>query len=276
MGTELVLNDVPLNLDDVHLGSLVPNINYPHQDALIARAATASDYTARKRKLVTTRLDSKKSHSLTAYLTKLLSVEHGGAGEKHLDLSALEGVVYELRQPKKWFQELCAMPEVRMWLEAGINEGLESYFITGIRTLKDARVERRGQASARTKVEGKAPIGEAMGVPRPVGDKAEAGISASHTTESEKVDVGEMEGERIYAVCFRRVKYKWYKKSSVDSAFLESTNTWVPISDDTRGDEEKLLEVDIFDVDEVSVAIAPEEMELKIAEEGEVDYLQSE
>jgi hypothetical protein len=106
----------------------------------------------------------------------------------------------------------------------------------------------------------------------------DVGVTGSHASRDDREDEGEMEGERIYALGFRRVKYCWYKKASVDTAFLETHNTWEPFSDTrTSGFEDssaKVIEVQLEDDDEISwLAGAPDGLDLRVEEDGEEDCI---
>jgi hypothetical protein len=274
MSVGLILTNVPLNFDDVKLGSLVPNPKYPHQDACVGKAVTPVDYSARKRKTVSTRLDSTHDRTLSGYVTTLFSTCHSASGESHFELSAPEGIVYELRNPKTWFRELCTLPDVRTWLEATIDEGEDTYLVIGLRTLRDARITQHDQTSRSTELEAKAPVGEAVGaaVGGSVGGAADAGLALKFAEEKGKNEAGELEDERIYAVGFRRIKHHWYHKASVDTVILDSLNIWEPFSDIRTGIEDgKLLQVDIDDGELWQVAGLPEGVQLKIEEDGDGD-----
>ncbi len=151
MAGKLILTDVPFTLENIPLGSLIPNIRYPHQDALAAKTAVVGmDYTARKQKNFNTLLNSEHALSFSTYLTKMLSIEHDSERNAHVELSSLEGVVYEMSQPKKWFKDLCTMTEVQEWLQEGIDAGQDSFMIMGFCTLKDAKLEKRGASCCRS------------------------------------------------------------------------------------------------------------------------------
>lgn len=275
MASKLILTDVPFTLETIQLGSLIPNARYPHQDALAAKPATVDkDYTARKQKNFKTLLNSEHALSFSAYLTKLLSIEHDSGRKAHLELSSLEGVVYEMSQPKKWFKDLCTMAEVREWLQEGIDDGQDAFMITGFRTLKDAKLDQHGYSSAQTKAQANIPVGDAIGAIA-AGEVANVGTKGSHISKQEQLDSAEMEGERIYAICYRKVKFRWHQRSSVDDAFLQSRNIWRTLSD-TRSDAEedgKLLEVDIEDSDEGFEGVTPGAKSLQMEEDKEVYVL---
>jgi hypothetical protein len=238
----------------------------------VGKAVKPADYSARKRNTVNTRFDSRHELSLSGYVTNLFSARHNASGESHLELSAPEGVVYELRYPKAWFRELCSLPAVRTWLEETIDEGENAFLVIGLRTLKDARITQRDQTSRCTGLKATAPVGEAIGVP--TGGAADVGLEGKHAADEGREEAGELEDERIYNVGFRRIKYRWHRKASVDTAVLDSHNIWEPISDTRTGLEDgKLLEVDVDDEEVWDVPGVPDGAQLKVEEDVDDDYI---
>ena len=129
---------------------------------------------------------------------------------QRLELSSKEGVIYEMNQPKKWFRELCKLKEVQDWLQEGIDDGQDTFMIIGFRTLKDSKLEQRGGATSQTAFNVEAPIGEAISGTS-LGGAANVGMKGKHASKEEQEDSAEMEGERIYALCYRRVKHSWQR-----------------------------------------------------------------
>jgi hypothetical protein len=275
MGTKLILTDVLFTLEDVRLGSLIPNIRNPHQDALAPiTAIQGKDYTVRTQKNFKTLLSSEHKSSFTTYFTKLLSIEHDSASKEHLELSSKEGMIYEMNQPKKWFKDLCKLKEVQDWLQEGIDDGQDTFMIIGYRTLKDAKLEQRGEAASQTKFQADVPIGEAISAAAS-GGVANVGLKGNHASREEHEDTAEMEGERIYALCYRRVKHSWHEQKSVNNAFLQSRNIWRTFSDTRTDDDDdgKFLEVDIEDYDEEFLDGPPESRPLLMEMGNEVYIL---
>jgi hypothetical protein len=83
------------------------------------------------------------------------------------------------------------------------------------------------------------------------------------------MDKARMEGERIYAFCYRKVRFSfWPWKDKVKSRKLEASNFW-RISSDNRGnddgEEDEALEVGIEELD------AEEEENVALFEIGRVE-----
>ena len=108
--------------------------------------------------------------------------------------------------------------------------------ITGFCTLRDAKLGQRGEATSQAIFQADIPVGQAMGGVAP-GGVADVGFKGSYTSKEEHEDTAEMEGERIYAFCYRRVRRSWHERKSVDNMSLQSRNIWRTFSD-TRTDDE--------------------------------------
>ncbi len=207
MASKLILTDVPFTLKDVQLGNLIPNIRTPHQDALASKTAIeGKDYTVRTQKDFPKLLNSEHTLSFSTYLPNLLSIEHGSRSNIHLELSSKGGTVYEMCQPKQWFKDLCNRKEVQGWLQEGIADGQNTFMNTGFCTLRDAKLGQRGEASSQAISQVDVPVGEAMGGVAP-GGVADVGFKGSYTSREEHEDTAEMKKERIYALCYRRVRH---------------------------------------------------------------------
>lgn len=73
-------------------------------------------------------------------------------------------------------------------------------------------------------------------------------------------------GEQIYAVQYRKLKFKWFSSRSIESSFLEPNNRW-KICSEVRGDEEE-GEDDVVEV-EISEDGADDEDEESESEDEE-------
>jgi hypothetical protein len=283
----LILPDVPLNLDDVQLGSLVPDPRQPHLDALVAKALKLGDITARTRRSVIARLDASRDASLSANLTRIFRGHVAAGASAQLKLEAAEGAVYELRKPRTWFATLCSLPKVRTWLEEGADDDQDAWLVIGLRTLSDARIRREDRVSHTAELQVSLPVSQAVANATPagpaaaavVGDSLDMGASGNIVSQAGMQEEGEMEGERIYAVGLRRVKYRWYKKSTVNAALLDSHTVWESVSDvrtaSTKDGDVKVVEVQLMGDDKETpwASAALGDVELGIEEDGEDDYI---
>jgi hypothetical protein len=260
MSSKFILTNVPFLLEDVQLASLVPDIRNPHQDALSAlEVIKGVDFSVRDQRNLKVLLNSAESSFFRTHLTKLASLYHKGSENGRLELSTTEGRVYELKQPKSLFKKLCSMQTVRTWLQEGIEDGQETYFIVGFRTFLNAMTSEQKNYSSHASAQASVPVGEVVGgAAYPVlRDTLDIGLAAGVGKGSDTGEASEIPGERIYAICYRKIAFKMFRARQADTAFLES-NLWKMVSDN-RGhpeDEHEVVQADLGDIDEVSQAVS--------------------
>lgn len=198
--------------DEILLGSLIPDIRYPNQDA--HRAAI-------KEPDVSVRVD----HAFEEYfadksvpgswikkiISKVFSTSDISASTAHWHVEADESRNYMLAQPRALFEHVCSLPYTRAWLEDCFQYGDTVYLIVGYRTALNARLTHKN-----------------------------AGESMSPSTSRR------ISGERIYAACYRKVEFRSLK--GVQSAYLTTKNCWKLFSDARSGKRNNdFLEVNIQD-----------------------------
>lgn len=253
MARHLKFSTAPYTLSDIPLGSLVPNVRYPNQDALsVLTAKLDTDYTARDQQHFKGLLDRTSDFTLRAQITRLLSIPRSKSDSGSIEVQAERGILYELTQPKIFFRLACAEPKVRTWLQEGLQEKLESYFVVGLRTFHDATVGHKAKLESQTKVDGSAPIGEVVeantGVG--VGDAADISMGKDKDKAQKSEETFATPGEYIYAICYRRIILR---TKSVSTASLDKTNEWKLYSetreDDPSSSLQEACEADLEDED---------------------------
>jgi len=136
-----------------------------------------------------------------------------GAADDTFSVTADEARVYSLLQPKTVFKVLCDDNEVKKWLQDGYQDKQDSYLVIGYRTLLNAVLISRNHPSS--------------------------------TTQRNRNF--ETTGERIYSICYRKVRYRFIQ-SSVEPA-LHSGNRWKSYFKIRGAKEEEYCEVDLEDED---------------------------
>jgi hypothetical protein len=167
-----------------------------------------------------------------------------------VQISAFEGHIYELRSRKAIFKALIARDDVREWLQEGILTDDKSYMVVGYRTFSDASTTRQAQASREVAGQVDLPLADAaVGIPgagQVLGLDVSAG--AGRAVSSDSNQQAKFPGERIYAVCYRRVKFGFIRK--VDNAQLEGTNQWI-MYPETKGavtdEDAEVVDADLDD-----------------------------
>lgn len=249
MPSRLIMSNVPYTLQDIQLASLVPNILNPHQDALHPPALVAgSDFSWRNQQDVHIWLANTEESLLATQLTRLISLSYSQGMNKTLRLSSCEGRIYELKQPKSLFRRLCSQDNVKTWLQDGIEDGADSYFIIGFRTFFNAKLSQLSQDESQI-------FGHAH-TPAPIGgkalsDMADVGLTGERNKESIGHEGFVVPGERVYAICYRKIRFRWFKVHDAKNAILERTNQWIMCSRnraelDTDSD---IVEADLGDED---------------------------
>ncbi|KAI9861601.1 MAG: hypothetical protein M1813_005211 [Trichoglossum hirsutum] len=231
-------------IDDVPLGSLVPDKRYPHQDALSVAQLVEDDYSVRVDRNFRERMHTGSKSFFRTVIMRLVSASANIETHNYSQLSSVEGRTYELRRPKDVFRQLCTREDVQRWLEDGYIGRLEAYFIIGYRTFLDGKLVRQDHSSSSS---------ARIQIPTGAGQTPVAGLGAEMVAELSHSAGGggeyEMVGERIYAVCYRKVNFKLSK--GVRGPFLEPGNRWRPFfkrSEDPG--EATIIEAYIGDEDE--------------------------
>jgi hypothetical protein len=259
MPARAVFTTVPFTLQQVQLGSLVSNVRQPHQDALHCPRPLERnrDWFERDQVNYEGHLHTRFVSRFRACLTQLFAVWRSHTRTDGLQLSAIKGNVYELSAPETLFEGLCGVKAVRAYLERNIEKGRDTYFIIDATALKE------DQDSSHMGGQAHIPVAALTGapIPPPLDQAADLEMSTEQEKETAKEEAWTTPGERIFAICYRRVGYKWYESSNVDKGVLESTNRWRIVTDnkgagDDDDDDDEDVEADLTSSDELDGAIA--------------------
>jgi hypothetical protein len=253
MSPKLIFSPIPFSLSDVPIDSLVSDLRYPNQHALsVLTPEEPNDLSVRPQKDFKDLLESDTKFSFHAHVTRLLQLSRGKSSCGTLDLSAKEGKIYELKSLKAIFRKLCGDRKVRTWLQEGIEDKQDTYFVTALRTFLDASINKGDRSERGIGVEGGVPIGEVVTTTTttgaPFGDPADvtAGVDKSERLRGE--ESFRMEGEFIYAIGYRKVILK--KLLEQGTATLERDNIWRLYSDTRVGNTRNFeVEYEVFEAD---------------------------
>lgn len=279
MSPKPVFTTIPYTLDDVQLASLVPNIRNPNQDALSLRSlVTGADVSVRVQKNFQARLKNGTNSMFRARLSRLLSLLHDKEDVSATQISALEGRMYELKQPKALFKEICTRKQVQEWLQEGLEDGQDTYFVVGYHTFFNAKMLEQNHSASHNHGEVRIPVAEGVAaIAGPlVGTALDASLSASKEAMDYEIESSELPGERIYAICYRRILFKWFKAGQADAAYLEPKVRWKMVSDDRAPNvDDEEVEVDLDDQDKLEGAV-PDKQYITADEEGYIYLLDDE
>ncbi|KAL8372266.1 hypothetical protein RB595_001858 [Gaeumannomyces hyphopodioides] len=286
MGADLVtslLFKQPLPVSSISLGRLVrdplyPDVNYydpipsphtsspaagqkPHEQAEQPEALPASQATEIRVEDFENTLEAARGTRLELSLLKLLS-RLSLQGSASTTLRSRLCVVRGLRDADAFFLTACRGDAgARAWLEAEAarppgfggrrRRGGNAYLVCAFETLTDATVSHHSRRGKDTGVSADVPVaaiatGGAGSLAAAVETGASSGERLSYTAQ----------GERVYAVVYRRVRFSWFAARSADSAYLDKGVRWksmVGSRGDDDGDDDELR---------VELAGAPEADEL--------------
>jgi hypothetical protein len=235
MKTQYLFCSVPYNLSDLSLGSFVADPRYPTQDALsVITAKKDVDYSVRNQEDFDGLLGSGSTSSFKAQVTRLLNLSRSKTTRSSLHLTAKAGSLYELKSPKTFFKLACAEPKARKWLQEGLEQAESSFFIVGLRTFRDASVGQSGRQSESLKGDATVPVGDAVKSNTGVstGDALDVKVEGGKTDDRGSRECFKTEGEKVYAICYRKVKLS---TRSVSDAMLGKDNVWKLYSDQREG-----------------------------------------
>jgi len=227
MKSHTIFTTAPFHLNDVPLGSLIPDIRYPNQDALIMnRVLEDEEFSKREQIKFHGTLDGDKQRKFSLQLTKLLRHSASKSRSQTLSLNAEKGWIYELKQPKALFKERCSNDSVRTWLREGLEEQQESYFVVGFRTFQGTAVGKVYKSAKELELASTIPVDDLVKANTSVspsdGVNVEMNVQKSeHLDEDESFEVNE---ELVYAIEYRRIHMK--KRDSTLPAALSKDNVW--------------------------------------------------
>ena len=187
-------------------------------------------------------------------MTKLFAASGQKSKDNNTELWSREGRIYELVQPKQLFYQMCRSQKARDWLVMTHDDGEDIHFVVGYRTFFDATESDRSTKSSKADVKATFPTSDTVapgsgGVP--TGNTLDVELSGGHSSKSHGEESFEIPGERIFAICFREVKFKWFKAGQAESARLGKDNTWVvtSVNRGKEGEGDTMVEVEVGDED---------------------------
>ena len=225
--------NAPLALDAVSIGSLVPDKTQPDQDAVIVEGAEAPAVTRTQDVDFRAKVAPKSSSSFTAALTRLLSLQLSSESTGLVEIAAAQGYQYMLKQPRDVFRQLCEDIKVQLELERNALAGDDDWhFVVGFKTVVDGSFARGTSKATGAGLTARVPVGAAAGVDPSCSGVLDAEIKATHSRNYTSDDSFQAMGERVYSVCYRKVKIELKKgELQVDAMRMGKKNSWYWISD---------------------------------------------
>ena len=184
-------------------------------------------------------LSNSKSKSIQALLTNYLSASASSSNADTATLTSWKAASYQLEDSNSWFRTVCADPDTQKWLAEQIGRESDVYLLVGSRTLFDGNVEVERKQAVHKAVKAKVPVDKITGLPLGLDAGGEASSSSSQGSTRKFMT----QGESIWALQYRKIKFKWFFSKSVDEAFLEAGSRWKIVGQRSDEDEEDIVEV---------------------------------
>lgn len=168
--------------------------------------------------------------------------------------------MYDLANSAAWFEDACAQAEVRRFLDHAIDNGRKVYLVVGFRTVSDGKLVKDFAASSGKTAAGKTPIYAATGthIASP-GATTGPGVSAVRGQGNGQELAYEAPGEQVFAVLYRKVKFKFLTRKAVDTMVLEANNRWESVwnwrgrNDPAHDGDVQVVEATLTDLDDVDI-----------------------
>ena len=226
MPSTLVL-PFPLPADEVKIGSFLVNPSDPYQNYIDPQEKDPGLKPSILRVDVTDFTNTIRdvgNKEVEGVLTGYFVTTFDWAKSKSLELSSAKAATYLMRNSDYWFEQACALAPMRRWFEWVTREGRKIYLLVGLRTIFDGHFKIEHTASTSMGGQVKVPTDTLAGLP-PMGLDVGGGgkVSKDQTTSSEFSAAG----ERIWALQYRQIKFKWYSSKRMENAALETGTRWV-------------------------------------------------
>lgn len=170
------------------------------------------------------------SSRIQGMLTKFLSLSASNGNSNAAQLVAGRGRRYMLENSGKYFRSLLqtepGATETKKWMEEAIlNQGEDVFLVIGLATVRDGNLERYTESNSRITGEATVPLAGAVGGAAQV-VVGNVSASVSHNREDGNRVRFTGVGEQVYAVEYRKVKFRFLRSKEIDKGTLESGTRW--------------------------------------------------
>lgn len=165
----------------------------------------------------------------TAALTRLVSASRSKRSKTSTQVTSDKVTTYKLNQLGTWFQRSIKLEATRKWMEQVIDQGDDIYLVTGFHTLHDARIVEDVAIGGHIGGHAQIPLSAALvasGVLVPFGDTIDPSVSVKQTHDQGTRRTYTAPGEKICAIQYRRVRYRWFSSRELDKSYLDKRNVW--------------------------------------------------
>ncbi|KAH8816666.1 hypothetical protein F5884DRAFT_229710 [Xylogone sp. PMI_703] len=252
MQKSVLVSQYLLPVSSVSLGRFITNIDEPHQDyhdpVYTSDLETAEKIQIQYDGIHQSGTDRKAKLQLTAFLSSAFSKRLKAS----IRVSCEQAKTYFLQNCAQSFRKALEDEETRRWIERTIDEGEDVYLVTGYHTLLDARIYEYSGDQQYRGTEITVPLSTALaasGVIVPFGEIMNPGLGVSHGRIEDIQKQFTAPGEQVFAVQYRRVRHKWFRKADVEKFVLDKKIYWERYDRPRylQGEPEDSIEVELQD-----------------------------
>lgn len=247
-----------LPLESVQLGRLVLDAKRPQQDFIdpFADRPTATEFSRNPQSPFEETCKFSRVSKLRSYLSDVLSFSYERQNLGAATLSAPLATTHDLMNSGAWFDSACTQPETRRFLERAIDNQSSVYLIVGFRTVQDARLVKNVTWKTGQVAKGEIPvqlIATSIAPANVVTNIAAPGVGCIRDVGNGQVLTFRAPGEQVFAVMYRKVRFKWLSSRYC----LEANNRWASCWDWRRADnedddeEDDVIEANLTDVSDL-------------------------
>jgi hypothetical protein len=175
----------------------------------------------------------------TAEISSLATASRSKGKARLAAVTTDQSTIYQLTNSGRWFKASLKDQNTRRWIEEAIATGEDVYVVVGYQTMIDAVALGETIGSADFQAEVQLPVSEAAsatGAVVMVGNLADPAVTIQRQGDHGLRKQLVAPGEQVYAVQYRKVKFKWYSSRDLDRAALEKGSRWM-VHGTVRGQE---------------------------------------
>jgi len=256
-----VIRDAFLDLEEVAIGSLVPDVLNPGQDYWPEKPSPPPPDQVTKRSVENLRelLSNEEHLGVRTRLSHLFTGDAIKSRGSKLEIKTPKSTGYFLKQPKSVFSGLCKDNDTKLWIEETLRDS-PIFFVVGLITVTHAEIDHGRSHSKEYKSSAEIPMTSIVssGVTDifPGGNVLDVGGAFSVGDKSKTASSFIAPGERIVGVQYRKLHFHLFSKDKVKEATLKP-NQWAMFLGGDRAGNDNVLEADLQESTEL------EDLELK-------------
>jgi hypothetical protein len=194
--------------------------------------------------------------SFAATLTNLVSASCSKTINASTQVHSQQVRTYQLQNSNARFRKAIKDPDTRTWVLEQIDDGYSDlYFVVGYHTMLDANVVLGATDNSGIGGEAAVPVSLAVTASTGIVLPAAGMLDPKVTLKMQEQRQGKVQfiapGERVCAIQYRKVVFKWYSSRDLNKTTLEKENRWRAV--DTLRQVRKEGEVEGEDVVEVDL-----------------------